>query len=249
MSSQHFPTTIWSLVREADHERTVVRTAALDKLLQQYAPAMVSHLVRRKRLKPEHAEDIVQGFIVEKVLEKGLVGKADANRGIFRTLLLTALDRYLVSDFRAAAAQKRGGGRVSSLEALGAPVVDPKSADHSGGGGDVFEVEWSRTLMDQALARMKTECDTSKRPDVWGVFHDRLLQPTLERIEPPSYDTLVERYHINTPAQAANLLITGKRMFARVLRSVIADYAGDDDTQIQNEMDDLMHILARQGSA
>ncbi|MEO0514892.1 MAG: hypothetical protein AAF086_06305 [Planctomycetota bacterium] len=243
MSSQPFPTTIWSLVREADHQRTVVRTAALDKLLRQYAPAMVSHLVRRKRLQPEHAEDVVQGFIVEKVLEKGLVGKADADRGKFRTLLLTALDRYLVSDFRAASAQKRGGGRVSSLEALGAPVVDANS------GGDAFEIEWSRTLMDQAIARMKDECVTSDRPDVWGVFHDRLLQPTLDRAEPPSYDTLVERYHINTPAQAANLLITGKRMFARVLRTVIADYAGDDDTQIQNEMDDLMHILAQQPTA
>ncbi|MEM6853675.1 MAG: hypothetical protein AAF593_04620 [Planctomycetota bacterium] len=244
MSSQHFPTTIWSLVREADHERTVVRTAALDQLLRQYAPAMVSHLARRKRLLPEHAEDIVQGFIVEKVLEKGLVGKADANRGKFRTLLLTALDRYLASDFRAASAQKRGGGRVSSLEGLGAPIADASS----GGGGDAFEVEWSRTLMDQAIDRMKQECDTSDRPDVWGVFHDRLLRPTLDRTEPPSYDALVERYHIKTPAQAANLLITGKRMFARVLRSVIADYAGDDEAQIQNEMDDLMQILARQGT-
>lgn len=247
MSSQHFPTTIWSLVREADHERTVVRTAALDELLRQYAPAMVSHLVRRKRLAAEHAEDIVQGFIVEKVLEKGLVGKADASRGKFRTLLLTALDRYLVSDFRAASAQKRGGGRVTSLEGLGAPVADPRSGPNSG--GDAFEVEWSRTLMDQAIARMKDECNTSDRPDVWGVFHDRLLQPTLDRTEPPSYDELVERYEIKSPAQAANLLITGKRMFARTLRSVIADYAGDDDTQVQNEMDDLMHILAQQPRA
>ncbi|MEM1028154.1 MAG: hypothetical protein AAGJ38_08730 [Planctomycetota bacterium] len=173
-----------------------MRTAALDQLLRQYAPAMVSHLVRRIRLLPEHAEDIVQGFIVEKVLEKGLVGKADANRGKFRTLLLTALDRYLASDFRAASAQKRGAGRVSSLEGLGTPIADA----NSGGGGDVFEVEWSRTLMDQAIDRMKQECDTSDRPDVWGVFHDRLLCPTLDRTEPPSYDTLVERYHIKTPA-------------------------------------------------
>ncbi|MEM9419604.1 MAG: hypothetical protein AAGA25_11230 [Planctomycetota bacterium] len=243
MSSQHFPTTIWSLVREADHERTVVRTAALDQLLRQYAPAMVSHLVRRKRLSPEHAEDVVQGFIVEKVLEKGLVGKADAGRGKFRTLLLTALDRYLVSNFLAAGAQKRGGGRVSSLEGLGAPVADT-SKD-----ADAFEVEWSRRLMDQAIARMQDECKTSDRPDVWGVFHDRLLQPTLEHAEPPSYDDLVERYQIKNPTQASNLLITGKRMFARTLRSVIADYAGDDEALIQNEMNDLMQILARQGNA
>ncbi|MEM7624955.1 MAG: hypothetical protein AAF333_04950 [Planctomycetota bacterium] len=264
MSDGSFPTTIWSMVRDADHERTGVRTAALDELLRRYTPAMVRHLVRRKRLPADRAEDLVQGFITEKVLEKGLVGKADEARGKFRTLLLTALDRYIVSDFRARSAQKRGGGRVTSLEGLGAPVADPRSGPGGGSGGgavgsggdfsggtsgnreaDTFDIEWARRVLDQTLDAMKQECQDSDRPDLWGVFHDRLLGPLLDQAEPPGYDELVERHGIASPTQASNLLITGKRMFARTLRRVIADYAGEDDELIQREMDDLMQTLGR----
>lgn len=64
-------------MREADHAQTVVRSEALERLLGSYAPAMVGHLVHRKRLPPDRAEDLVQGFIADKVLEKRLVGRAD----------------------------------------------------------------------------------------------------------------------------------------------------------------------------
>lgn len=239
MASDLFPTTIWSLVRRADDEQSVVRGPALDDLLRRYAPAMTAHLVRRKRVPPDRADDLVQGFIADKVLEKRLVGTADPDRGRFRTLLLTALDRYAVSTYRAASAQKRGGGNVASLEALGAPAAGPD------GPADAFDVDWARGVLDQALTRMRSHCTQSGRDDLWGVFCDRLLTPTLERTAPPPYETLVERYAIATPAQAANLLITGKRMFARTLKEVIAEYAGDDDDAVGGEMDDLLRVLGQ----
>jgi len=165
------------------------------------------------------------------------VGTADPDRGRFRTLLLTALDRYAVSTYRAASAKKRGGGKVASLEALGAPAASPD------GPADAFDVAWARGVMDQTLTRMRTYCNESDRDDLWGVFCDRLLTPTLERTALPPYDALVERYAIATPAQAANLLITGKRMFARTLKEVIAEYAGDD--AVGGEMDDLLRVLGQ----
>ena len=239
MASDLFPTTIWSLVRRADDDQSVVRGPALDDLLRRYAPAMTAHLVRRKRVPPDQADDLVQGFIADKVLEKRLVGMADPNRGRFRTLLLTALDRYAVSAYRAASAKKRGGGQVASLEALGAPAVDSDRP------ADPFDVDWARGVLDQALTRMRTHCTSTDRDDLWGVFCDRLLTPTLERTAPPPYEQLVKRYAIATPAQAANVLITGKRMFARTLKEVIAEYAGDDDDAVGGEMEDLMRVLGQ----
>ena len=240
MTSDLFPTTIWSLVRRADHEQSAVRGPALADLLRRYAPAMTAHLVRRKRVPPDRADDLVQGFIADKVLEKRLVGTADPDRGRFRTLLLTALDRYAVSTYRAASAQKRGGGKLTSLEALG----DPPAAG-PGGPADAFDVDWARGVLDQALTRMRLHCTQSGRDDLWDVFCDRLLTPTLERTAPPPYEALVERYAIATPARAANLLITGKRMFARTLKEVIAEYAGDDEDAVSGEMDDLLRVLGQ----
>jgi hypothetical protein len=82
---------------------------------------------------------------------------------------------------------------------------------------------------------------------VWGVFHDRLLQPTLESVEPPGYDELVTRHSIASPTAASNLLITGKRMFSRHLRQTIAAYVGDDEGRIDEEVTDLLSILGRAG--
>lgn len=98
MASDLFPTTIWSLVRRADDDQSVVRGPALDDLLRRYAPAMTAHLVRRKRVPPDQADDLVQGFIADKVLEKRLVGMADPNRGRFRTLLTKALEATTPTD-------------------------------------------------------------------------------------------------------------------------------------------------------
>jgi RNA polymerase sigma-70 factor (ECF subfamily) len=237
---QFFPTTIWTMVHDADDaESPAVQAEALAKLLGRYAPAMKAHLTRRKRVPPEQAEDLVQGFIMGKVLEKNLLGQADKARGKFRTFLLTALDRYAISEFRAATAQKRGGGNVAPLDALAEPS---DAADEA----DTFDTEWARGVLGQAIDAMQAECEANSRPDVWGIFNDRLLKPTLEQTPPPEYDELVKRYQIANPTQASNLLITGKRMFARCLQAVIADYADGEDA-VKAEMDDLMNTLSRLG--
>ena len=105
-------------------------------------------------------------------------------------------------------------------------------------------MEWARGVLDQAIRAMRDECDASGRADVWGVFHDRLLAPTLRQEAPAEYDTLIARYGIATPTQASNLLITGKRTFARCLRAVVAEYAEGEEA-IEAELRDLMSVLAR----
>jgi hypothetical protein len=44
--------------------------------------------------------------------------------------------------------------------------------------------------------------------------------------------------------QAANALVTAKRMFTRILRGVIGEYESDEE-EIDSEIDDLHKILAR----
>ena len=87
-----FPSTDWSEVEEAGGGSGPAAREALGELLVRYLPALRAHLVRRLRFTPDEAEDLLQGFIADKVVERGLVARADRRRGRFRTFLLAALE-------------------------------------------------------------------------------------------------------------------------------------------------------------
>ena len=236
---RHFQTTHWSLVgRAAGGENDAAQRQALGELLMRYMPALRSHLLVRKRLDPDRAEELLQNFFASKVVEQGLVGEARQERGKFRNFLLTALDRFQVSQIRYDKAQKRSAPSSTPLEEeLGV-------AQRGQAPNETFDIAWARQLLAETIKRMREECTASGRPDVWGVFETRLLNPLLHHDEPLPYEELVKRFGLTSPAQASNVLITAKRMFARVLRSVIGEYE-EDEEQIDAEIADLQNILAR----
>ena len=111
---------------------------------------------------------------------------------------------------------------------------------------DAYEVAWARQTIGETLERMRTECLARGREDVWRVFECRIVQPTLEGSPAVSYESLVKRFGYRSPLQSANVLITAKRMYRRMLRSVVAEYAGAD--RVEEEIADLRRILAKGGA-
>lgn len=241
---EQFPATQWSLVgRAADHRQTTGRQA-LGELLARYLPAMRAHLVLSRRIESDQAEDLLQSFIARKFLEENLAAGADVSRGRFRTYVLTCLDRFVVSEFRQASARKRGGGQVFNAE----PEDLAGFANRHQAEADVFSVAWARELLAEAVRRMEAECRASQRPEIWGVFEGRLLEPMLGSEPAMEYETLIERFGFTTPTQAANALVTAKRMFQRQLRAIVAEYAASPE-HVEEEIRDLLTILARAGAA
>ena len=90
-----FPTTQWSLIELAHRETPTGSREQMGALLEAYWQPMYAHL-RYKGLSNEKAEDLIQEFMME-ILNKDLLAIADPKRGKFRTLLLTALDRFAIS--------------------------------------------------------------------------------------------------------------------------------------------------------
>ncbi|MBC8105708.1 MAG: sigma-70 family RNA polymerase sigma factor [Anaerolineae bacterium] len=225
-----FQTTRWTLVARAGGLSVTQRGPALSELLRCYLPAMRSHLVRRQRIAPERADDLLQGFIVRKILEYDLIARADQARGKFRTLLLTSLDNFVRNELGRPA--RESGQELP--EALPDDGLEP---------GADFDVPWAQALLGQAIERMRAECEREGRTDVWGVFDARILGPTLRDEPTMEYAQLVERFGLKSPAQASNVLITAKRMFERTLRSVVAEYA--DESAIDEEINDLRIVLSR----
>jgi len=237
------PTTHWSLVAKAGMDDVAAGREALGELLTRYLPALQAHLVYSKNFRVEEAEDLLQDFIAAKVIENGLVAAADRQLGRFRTFLLTSLDRFLVDTIRRDSRKKRApdeGHVVAMGEKAGMLQGDQSPAD-------AFDVEWARRVIVQSLERMQSECEASGREDVWGVFEARVAEPTLHGAEPLDYAVLIERFALQSPSQASNVLITGKRIFARVLREVVGEYALQPD-EIESEIRELREILGRIGS-
>ena len=60
------------------------------------------------------------------------------------------------------------------------------------------------------------------------MFAARLLDPIFNDAEPPPYSDLIDRFHLASPTDASNLLLSGKRIFKNHLNRVIQEYAGKD---------------------
>jgi len=238
--AQEFPSTRWSLVARAGQPDAEAKREALGQLLVRYLPALRAHLVYRKRLPPEKADDLVQEFVTNKILEKDLIARADQQLGKFRTLLLTALDRFVRNQIRDEHAKKRAP-RSGAVLAFDERFQDLPAGQQP---SEAFDVAWARGVIAEALRQMQAECESLGRQDIWGVFQCRVVGPILEAAPPVDYKQLVERFGFQSPTQAANVLTTAKRMYARALRSAVGQYT-QDEQEIEAEINELKEVLAR----
>ena len=225
-------TSIWGLVQEV--QAGTSSREALQALLTRYRPPLKAHLVVRKKLSSQEADDLLQNFIESKILRLKLIERADRNKGRFRSFLLTALDRYVIDDYRKA---------DEPVQALGDTPVEMPAPEET----EAFDVAWARQVINAAVERMQEQCRKDARPDIWGVFELRMLKPILEGTEPASYETLIAKFGLATPTQASNVLMTAKRMFRRAMEEVVREYE-EGDQDVQAEVESLKAILGGAGA-
>jgi DNA-directed RNA polymerase specialized sigma24 family protein len=104
----NFRTTQWGLVIAASAEGAEEARAALEELYRLYCRPVYS-FIRCRGHNRQDAQDLTQDFFVH-LLEKGTLGRADSQRGRFRSFLLGALDHFLAHAAARSRARKRGGG-------------------------------------------------------------------------------------------------------------------------------------------
>jgi DNA-directed RNA polymerase specialized sigma24 family protein len=241
MEDKHYPPlTHWSLVARTQDAHTEVRRAALDLLIRNYLPALRSHLVYHMRLNDSTADDVVQGFIVQKVLERNLLAGAHPNKGRFRSLILRSLENHAIDVLRH---QRRIAGRESQSSDNGDECAQPGV---SRAPADIFDAMWARQVLSQALRIMRSECHAQGCEQRWRLFERRVLRPIFDHEEPPAYEALLEEFQFASPQQACNALVTAKRHFQRALSQVVGKYAAGND-EIDSELADLQTIVRTAG--
>ncbi len=233
-----FPPTHWGDVARAGDPDPQIRRDALGKLLARYLPAFRAYLIRRRRLPPDQADDLLQGFICDRVVADDLITRADRARGRFRAFVIVALDRYMISVYRAEHAAKRRPAEG---------IVNVELADHDSAPGqtdaDIFDVAWAREVMQRAIRQMRRYCDETKHTQLWQAFQLCMIGPLLEGRPALPHAETVKRIGLSNPQQVSNLLVTAKRTFAKVLKEIVGEYAQSDE-EVEAEMRDLWTILS-----
>ena len=173
-----FLTTRWSLVVASRKLDDPVARAALATLCETYWYPLYAFL-RRKGQGPQEAADLVQGFFAS-LLEREDIGRADPERGSFRTFLLTALTRYCANEHAARGTLKRGGAvRITSLEGeqerdsaerrYALEPVDTQSPER------LFEAAWARELLGRVLVHLEEDELAHGRGAAFSLFAPRLF--------------------------------------------------------------------------
>jgi hypothetical protein len=236
-----FPVTDWRAVKAAAAPDSSACAEALQSLLQRYLPVLKQYMVTKFDLQQSEVDDLLQDFVLEKILNQDLLRRVDEARGRFRIFLVSALSNYVISELRRAKARKRAPNQARvSLDAISEKDLDGLGAHAR----RELDFVFARNLFEEALRRMRAECAGSGRAGLWAVFHGRVLRPLQQDLDPVPLEQLKKDCALKTSAKVSNTLATAKRMFARIFRQVVSEYAFDEN-DVDNEIRDLKEILAQ----
>jgi hypothetical protein len=239
---ESFRTTHWTVIEAIQAADGAQRRALLGELLENYWKPVYCYL-RRRGLDNEQAKDLTQGFFQEVVLGRELVRSADPAKGRFRTLLLTALERFGTSQLRKQTAQKRlPRDRLVPLD--WAEVDELPEAVRSLTSEDSYHYAWVTTLLDALLIEVREECLHHGMELHWTLFRERVVQPILEDRSPPPLAGLCLRHGIEEATRASNMIFAVKKRFQAALRRHLRRSV-TGEAEIGEEMQELVRFLDR----
>ena len=234
-----FVTTRWSAESGTDQDKAHKALAELCKI---YWRPVFAFICRQGHSVPD-AQDSTQDFFA-KVLKGRLLQGADRNRGRFRSLLLTALQRFLHDEVEKRHAHKRGGDlRFVSWDdwMTEAPshLSIPEQESDKWSPERVFDVRWAATVVERALRRLGDECEKRGRRRVFDVLSSCLAA---ER-QDVSYATLARVLGLRETA-VKPLVHRMRDRYRTLLREEVAQTVGGT-----NEIDDELRYLCAALSA
>ncbi len=226
-----FRTTHWSVVLAARHAPTSESDAALETLARTYWMPLYA-FIRRRGAAPAEAQDLTQGFFA-RLLEKDWLLSADAERGRFRTFLLTALTRFLSDEHDRATALKRGGGASmlsldfeAAEERLSLEPADERTPEQA------FDRAWAEAVLERVLLRLGTEFDAGGRVGRFAILKPFLTEDAADG----SYRDAAERLGLSESAVKSGIHRL-RRRYGELIREEIATTlaaSADIDSELEH---------------
>jgi RNA polymerase sigma-70 factor (ECF subfamily) len=237
-----FGVTHWTAIEAIGSKNDAGSRALVGDFLKAYWKPVYCYL-RHKGYNSEKAKDLTQSFFHEVVLGRELIQRADRAKGRFRTLLLRALDHYLISIHRKETARKRiPQDKLISLE--DSTFGDLPEVAGNLDSDEVFNYSWVCELLDRMLEEVETECRHNSMEVHWDMFNDRVLHPILASAEPLSLEELCRKYSIDATTRASSMIFAVKRRFQSAAKRLLRESVASEQ-EIDEEMLELMKFLAK----
>ena len=241
----HFATTRWSLIRNGGGAgRPSAANEGLTQLCQIYWRPIFTFIYRRG-YSAQDAQDLTQDFFLM-IMEGPLLQSADPERGRFRALLVTSLKHFLVDAQVKRRTQKRGGDlqfvsweewvadAPSQLISMQALETFPDEA--------VFDRSWAAAIAEEALRRLRLECEAKGRRRVYEVLNGYLAT---ERAD-ISYQDVSVALGVPEPS-VKTLLHQFRKRYRALLREEVAKTV-ESDADVNDEIRYLCAILSTGGA-
>jgi len=177
------------------------------------------------------------------LLKGNLLSLADPARGRFRSLLRTAVENFLNDKQHLARRQKRGGtvqfvawddwmAEAPSQLSISAQALNSWSAEQ------LFDLRWAATVVEQALRRLREECQSRSR---LRLFETLSLYLTTDRAD-VSYQDLATTLAI-TEAAVKKQLHNLRRRYRWLIREEVAQTV-ENPSDVEDEIRHLCATLA-----
>ncbi len=241
----HFATTRWSLIRDDGAARPLSdEKARLAQICRIYWRPIFTFIYRRG-YSAQDAQDLTQDFFLV-ILEGTLLQSADPKRGRFRALLIRSLKNFLVDALVKQRTQKRGGDlQFVSWEQWMAEMPSQVSISsrtlETGPAEALFDLNWAATIAEEALRRLRVECESKGRRRVYDVLNGYL---TTEREDISYHDLSVA---LGVPEQSVkSLLHQFRKRYRALLREEVAKTV-ESDADVDDEIRYLCATLSNGG--
>ena len=228
-----FPATEWTQVIEPAIGRNIQ-----NELVRRYWKPVYCYL-RHKGCSNEEAKDLTQGFFTEIILDSNLFNHIDRSKGKFRSLLLTALNHYVIDVARHDKRLKRRPGVLVSLEddlyTSTVSLANPEAA---------FDYAWAAEVLSETLKKLEAECSRDGLVQHWDAFQARILHPIFEKKSPESIRAICQRLGIANEARISNMIVTVKRRFKQLLERNVSKYI-DSNEDVSLEIRRLLDLFGQ----
>ena len=230
--AREFPDTSWTVLREAARP-DAVGAKAREELWRRYGRAIcgfVAILINDA----SRADEIATDFYVEKF--PGLVARADAGKGTFRSYLKQALRNFVRDIIRAERRQPHIvlGWETDAAEDAADAGTDMRAAERA------LDLRYVRGVLERALLRAEHSCrraGTARHLRLFVAYH-MAVEP-----EGPTWEQVGARGGV-TSREARHLSETGARHFARAIREELAkDLVDPTEAAVDREVAELLASL------
>ena len=232
-----FHTTRWSVVLVAGSQRCENSGEALTELCQAYWYPLYA-FARRSGQSVHDAQDVTQGFFVH-MLERESFQTADPDRGRFRSFLLGAFKRFMISEKRRGAAQKRGGG--IEFVPFGGGELEGRyqiESSHDLTPERLYQRSWVEALLERVRENLAGDYQKAGKDSLYGVLRPFLLGST----NSGTYDDVAAEIGMSRAAVAMSVHRM-RRRFGELLREEIA-HTVDGQDEVDDELRFLLSIMA-----